>query len=151
MKFAKVTTILLWVILAISLFLTVSLLANLDPNATDPGMNTWINANLVWSYILLAICCIAALVLEFINTISDKKAAKNALMGIGLLGAVILISYLISDSEIPQFYGVEKFVEKGELTPSISHWIGTGLIATYILSAISIIGIVYSSVSNFFK
>lgn len=151
MKFAKATTILLWVILAISLFLIISLLANLDPNETDPGMNSWINASLVWSYILLAICCAAALVLEFINTISDKKATKNALMGIGLLGVVILISYLLSDSDIPQFYGVEKFIENRTLTPTISLWIGTGLIATYILSAIAIIGIIYSSISNFFK
>lgn len=151
MKFTKITTILLWVILGISLFLIISLLANLDANTTDPGMSTWINANLWWSYVLLGICCVAAIVLEFVNTISDKKATKNALIGIGSLGAVILISYLLSDNEIPRFYGVDKFVEDGTLTPSVSQWIGTGLIATYILSAISIIGIVYSSVSNLFK
>ncbi|HET6559806.1 MAG TPA: hypothetical protein VFG54_20945 [Prolixibacteraceae bacterium] len=151
MKFAKITTIMLWVILGISLFLIISLLANLDANTTDAGMSTWVNANLYWSYILLGIVCAAAVVLEFVNTISDKQATKSALIGIGSLGAVILISYLLSDSEIPRFYGVEKFVEDGSLTPSVSQWIGTGLIATYILSAISILGIVYSSVSSLFK
>lgn len=151
MKFAKITTIMLWVILGISLFLIISLLANLDANTTDPGMSTWIEANLWWSYALLGIVCIAAVVLEFVNTISDKQATKNALLGIGLLGGVILVSYLLSDNEIPRFYGVEKFVEDGTLTPTISQWIGTGLIATYILSAVSIVGIVYSSVSNLFK
>lgn len=151
MKFAKITTIMLWVILGISLFLIISLLANLDANESDPGMLSWLNANLWWSYALLGIVCIAAVVLEFVNTISDKQATKNALIGIGLLGGVILVSYLLSDSEIPRFYGVEKFVADGTLTPSISQWIGTGLIATYILSAISIIGIVYSSISSLFK
>lgn len=151
MKFAKITTIMLWVILGISLFLIISLLANLDANTTDPGMSTWVNANLWWSYALLGIVCIAAVVLEFVNTISDKQATKNALLGIGLLGGVILVSYLLSDNEIPRFYGVEKFVEDGSLTPNISQWIGTGLIATYILSAISIIGIIYTSVSSLFK
>ncbi|MBC8004689.1 MAG: hypothetical protein H7X84_04375 [Verrucomicrobia bacterium] len=151
MKFAKITTIMLWVILGISLFLIISLLANLDANTTDPGMATWIDANLWWSYVLLGIVCVAAVVLEFVNTISDKQATKNALIGIGLLGGVILVSYLLSDNEIPRFYGVEKFVADGSLTPTISLWIGTGLIATYILSAISIIGIVYSSISSLFK
>lgn len=151
MKFAKITTIMLWVILGISLFLIISLLANLDANTSDAGMITWINANLYWSYVLLGLCCVAAVVLEFVNTISDKQATKSALVGIGLLGAVILVSYLLSDSEIPKFYGADKFVEDGTLTPSVSLWIGTGLIATYILSAVSILGIVYSSISRFFK
>lgn len=151
MKFAKITTIMLWVILGISLFLIISLLSNLETNTTDPGMSTWINANLYWSYVLLGICCAAAVILEFVNTISDKQATKNSLIGLGLLGSVILVSYLLSDNEIPKFFGAEKFVADGTLTPSISQWIGTGLIATYILSAISVLGIIYSSVSRLFK
>lgn len=151
MKFAKVTTIMLWVILAISVFLTISLLSNLDPNTSDPGMLRWINANLIWSYILLGISIVSALVLEFINTISDKQATKSALIALGFLGSVILISYLFSTSEIPHFYGSEKFVADGTLTPTVSKWIGTGLIATYILSGLALIVIVWSSISRVFK
>lgn len=151
MKFAKVTNIMLWVILAISLFLTVSLLSHLSENKSDPGMATWVDANLVWSYILFGIAIVSAVVLEFINTVSDKKATKNALIAIGFLGSVILISYLISSSAIPQFYGSQKFVENGTLTPSVSRWIGTGLIATYILAGLAFIVIVWSSVSRIFK
>jgi cation transport ATPase len=151
MKFARVTTIILWVILAISFFLIISLLANLDPNAADPDMSKWIGANLSWSYVLIGIATAAALILEFINTLSDKKAAKNSLIGIGLLGAVILVSYLLSDTKMPQFFGAEKFVENGTVTPTILLWIGTGLIASYILFGISVITILWSSISNFFK
>jgi len=151
MKFAKVTTIVLWVILAVSLFLIISLLANLDPNPSNPDMLTWIGANLYWSYVLLAIACIAAVVLEFVNTISDKKAAKNSMIGIGSLGAIILVSYLLSDTEMPKFFGAEKFVENGTVTPTILLWIGTGLIASYILFAISVITIMWSAISNVFK
>ncbi len=150
MKFAKVTTIMLWVILAISIFLIISLLSNLGEGA-ESGLDTWLSANLTWSYILMGIAGGAAVVLEFMNTISDKKATKSALIAIGFLGGVILISYLFSDSEIPKFYGSEKFVEDGTLTPSVALWIGTGLIATYILSALSFIAIVWSSVSRIFK
>lgn len=151
MKFAKITTIMLWVILVISLFLVISLLANLDANVSNAGMSTWIGANLSWSYVLLGIACIAALVLEFMNTISDKKATKNALVAIGFLGVVILISYISSNSEMPKFFGAEKFIEDGTVTPSVLRWIGAGLIATYILSALSIVAIVWSSISRVLK
>lgn len=151
MKFAKVTTIMLWVILAISIFLTISLLSNLSENKSDASMALWVNANLIWSYILFGIAIASALILEFVNTISDKKATKNALIGIGFLGSVVVIAYLLSSSAIPHFYGAQKFVENGTLTPSVSRWIGTGLIATYILAGLALISIVWSSVSRIFK
>ena len=151
MNFAKITTILLWLILAFSLFLIFSLLTNLDPNTSDPGMLSWIDANLYWSYVLLVIACIAAVALEFANTLSDKRVAKNSLIGIGLLSAVILVSYLLSDTEMPKFFGADKFVENGTVTPTILLWIGTGLIASYILFAISVITIVWSAISSFFR
>jgi len=151
MKFAKITTIMLWVFLGISVFLVISLLSNLNENTSDPAMDTWVNANLYWSYILFFISIGAALVLEAINTAGDKKAAKSAFIAIAFLGAVVGLSYMFSDSVIPSFYGVEKFVESGDLTPNISKWIGTGLIATYILSALAIIGIVWSSISSILK
>lgn len=150
MKFAKITTIMLWVILAISVFLIISLLSNLG-EGSEAGMDTWLSANLSWSYILLGIACAAAVVLEFLNTIADKKATKSALIAIGFLGGVLVISYLFSDSSIPKFYGAEKFVEDGTLTTKVSMWIDTGLIATYILSALSFVAFVWSSVSRIFK
>ena len=151
MKFAKITNITLWVILGISLILIISLLANLDPNTLDPDMSKWLNANLYWSYFLLGLSVVAALLLELLNTVSDKKATKSALIGIGFLGAVVILSYIFSDSDIPKFYGVNKFIEDGTLTTTVSKWIGTGLIATYILSVLAIGSIIWSSISGIFK
>lgn len=151
MKFAKVTTIMLWVFLAISLFLVISLLSNLHENASDPGMDVWINANLYWAYVLFGFSIGSALLLEIVNTVSDKKAAKSAMISILFMGVVISLSYLFADSEIPKFFGVEKFIESGTVNANISKWIGTGLITTYILSGLAIIGIIWSSVSRVFK
>ena len=151
MKFAKITSIMLWVLLGISLILIISLLANLDANTSDAGMSTWISTNLYWTYVLLGIVCTAALVLEFINTISDKKATKSALIALGFSVAVIGLSYMFSDAEMPKFFGAQKFIDDKTVTPTILRWIGTGLIATYILSAISIGAIIWSSISRVFK
>ncbi|MBW8332652.1 MAG: hypothetical protein K0M40_11570 [Prolixibacteraceae bacterium] len=117
----------------------------------DEGMSTWITTNLYWAYVLLGIATIAALVLEFVNTISDKKATKSALVALGFSVAVIGISYLLANDEMPKFFGANKFIEDGTITPSSMRWIGTGLIATYILSAISVIAIVWSSITSIFK
>jgi hypothetical protein len=151
MKFAKITTIMLWVILGISLFLVISLLANIDANQTDANMASWINANFYWTYILFGIDIGASLILEFANTLSDKKAGKNALIAILFMVVVVGLAYLFADSEIPRFYGVEKFVEDGTVNTNISKWIGTGLIATYILSGLAMVGILWSSISSIFK
>lgn len=151
MRFTKLTTILLWVLMAISLILIISLLVSLDPNVSDPGMLTWLGANLSWSYILLFFATFAALILEGVNLASDKKAAKSALIGIGFLGGIILISYLFADSEMPKFFGADKFIENKTVTPSSLRWIGAGLIATYILSAISVVAIIWSSIKNVFS
>jgi len=151
MKFAKITTIMLWVILGITIFLVISLLSNLNENVSDPGMDTWVNANLYWAYILFGVSVAAALLMELASTASDKQAAKSTLIAIVFMGSVVGISYLLAGSEIPQFYGVEKFIENGDLTPNVSKWIGTGLITTYILSALSVIGIIWSSISRIFK
>ncbi|MDO9614173.1 MAG: hypothetical protein Q7J86_06565 [Bacteroidota bacterium] len=151
MKFAKITTIMLWVFLGITVFLVISLLSNLNENVSDAGMDTWVNANLFWAYILFGGAIAVALILEFANTITDKKATKSALIAIAFLGSVVLIAYLFSDSSIPKFYGVEKFIESGSLTPNVSKWIGTGLIATYILSGLAVIGIIWSSISSIFR
>jgi hypothetical protein len=89
--------------------------------------------------------------LESAYLVSDKKAAKSTLIAIVFLAAVVGFSYLFSDSSIPKFYGVEKFIENGSITNSISKWIGTGLIATYILSGLAVLGIIWSSISRIFK
>lgn len=151
MKFAKITTIMLWVFLGISIILVISLLSNLNENTSDPTMDTWVNANLYWAYTLFGLSIGSALLLEGIYLMSDKKAAKSALIAIVFLGAVVGFAYMFSDSEIPKFYGVEKFIEDGTIDANVSKWVGTGLIATYILSGLSIIGIIWSSISRILK
>ncbi|HZL12321.1 MAG TPA: hypothetical protein VFC65_20240 [Prolixibacteraceae bacterium] len=151
MKFAKITTIMLWVILGISVFLVISLLSNLNENVSDPQMGTWINTNLYWAYTLFGAAIASALVLEAANTLTDKKAAKSVAVSILFMGAIVAISYMFSNSEMPKFFGVEKFIADGTLTTNVSKWIGAGLITTYILSGLAVFGIIWSSISRIFK
>lgn len=149
-KSGKIVTILLWVLILISAVLIVSLMANIGAD-TDPTMGGWINTNLIWAYILLAAAAGIAIVFALYHMITDIKAAKGGLIALVFLGAVALISYLLSSDAIPQFVGVQRFINDGTLTPTVSKWIDTGLHATYILLGLAILSIVYSSVSRLFK
>lgn len=151
MKAEKVSTVLILAILAISLFFIVSLFSNLAADNSDKGVSKWIDVLLIWTCILLLISCFATLWLELAYAISDKRTGKKSIIFIGSLAAVFLFSFLLSDSEMPQFKGVEKFIDNGILTPAISHCIETCLFTAYILMTIAIIGVVYSYVYQLFK
>ena len=150
-KTGKIVTIVLWALLIVSAVLIVSLMVNLSENDTDPAMNSWVNSNLIWAYILTAITAGIAILAGLANMVTDKKAAKGGLISLAFMGSVILVSYLLASPEIPQFIGVEKFLNDGTLNESVAKLVDTGLYATYILLAVAILSIAGMSVVRLFK
>ncbi len=150
MKFTKVLTIILWVILAISAVLVVSLMVNIGED-TDPVMNSWINNNIIWTYILLVVGAGIALLSGVFHMISDIGAAKKGLLSLGFIIVIAVVSYALASDAIPQFIGVDKFIADGSLTPGIAKMVDAGLIATYLLFGIAVLSVVWSSISNVLK
>ncbi len=141
-KIGKKITIVLWALVIVSVILIISLMVNInESNEQDPAMLSWINTNLIWVYLLLAISAGLAIFFAIFHTLSDKKAAKGGLISLAFLGGVALISYLIASPEIPQFLGVEKFIADG-LDGQTMKLVDTGLIATYIMLAISVLAFI---------
>lgn len=151
-KTGKIVTIILWALLIVSAVLIVSLMVNINEEVkTDPAMNSWVNSNLIWAYILVAVGAGIAILAGFATMVTDKKAAKGGIISLIFMGAVALVAYLLASPEIPQFIGVEKFLNDGTLTESIAKWVDTGLYATYILLGLAIASIVGMSVVRLFK
>lgn len=150
-KVGKIVTILLWVLLIVSAVLIVSMMVNISENEADPTMGSWINSNLVWSYILLAIGGGIAVFAALFHMATDINAAKKGLISIVFLGVVALVSYLLASDAIPQFVGVQRFINDGTLTPQVAKMVDTGLYATYILIGLAILSILFSSVTRLFK
>jgi len=150
-KEGKIVTILLWVIIIISAVLLVSLMANISENDADPTMGSWVYTNLVWSYILLAIGAGIVIISEIYHMITDIKAAKGGLIALVFFAVIAGVSYMLSSDAIPQFVGVQEFIDSGALTAKVSKLIDTGLYATYILLGLAVLSIVYSSVNRLFK
>lgn len=141
-KIGKKITIVLWALVIVSVILIVTLMANINPdNDQDPAMLSWINTNLIWVYILGIIAAGLAVLFAIYHTLSDKKAAKGGLISLVFLGGVALISYVMASPEIPQFLGVDKFIAEG-LDGQTIKLVDTGLIALYIMLAISVLAFV---------
>lgn len=150
-KVGKIVTILLWILLLVSAVLIVSMMVNISENEADPTMGSWINTNLVWSYVLLAIGAGIALLAGLFHMATDIKAAKKGLISLVFLVVVAVVAYLLASDAIPQFPGVQKFINDGTLTTQVAKMVDAGLYATYILLALAVLSIVFSSVTRLFK
>lgn len=150
-KINKFVNIILWVMMGITAVLAIFFIANISSNTDDPGMNTWLDNNLIWNYILLVFSLVLLVFFGVKEMISSFKESKKGMLSLLVIAVIVLVSYLLSTDEIPQFLGSDKFVEQGILTPSVSKWVDTGLYTTYIFFALSIVAFIYSSVSRFFR
>jgi len=150
-KVGKIVTIVLWVLLIVSAVLIVSMMVNISENDADPTMGSWINSNLVWSYVLLGIGAGIAVLAGLFHMATDLTAAKKGLISLVFLAVVAVVSYLLASDTIPQFAGVQRFINDGTLTPQVAKMVDTGLYATYILIGLAILSILFSSVTRLFK
>lgn len=107
--------------------------------------DTLVNIGIYITYAMIAIGAIAAIVFPIIHTATDPKKAKSALISIGSVLLLVIISYVLASDVVLKSY------EKYGVTPGSSKMVSTGLILFYIMSIISLGAVVYSEVSKIFK
>lgn len=151
-KSSKLASIVLYVLMAISVVIFVVMVSSID-SETDPSekARSLMTTNINWAIVLFIVAGVLALVFALVQIITDKAKAVSALGAIGILAVVVIVSYAMASNEIPQFFGVDKFVADGSLTPVISKWIGTGLNVTYILFGGAILSLAGLATLNIFK
>ena len=146
-KVTRILTIILWVILVVSTLFIVLLLDKID----TPQMDSLIDLNLRWSYILFGIAVLIVIGFAVYQMFQSGEKAKKSLMAIGAIVVVFIIAHLLSSSEIPTFYGAQAMVQKGTLTPEVAKFTDTLLYATYILFGGALLSVIYSGLSRFWK
>lgn len=149
-KIGKLLTIGLWGVMLISAILIISMMVNISSNDLDPTMNSWINTNMVWTFILLIAVAGIAVLAAIFQTVTDISAAKKGLLTLGVFLVIAIISYLLASDTMPSFLGVDKFIENGTLTPRVSKLIDTGLNATYILFIVAILSLALAPLMRLF-
>lgn len=150
-KTGKYVSIFMWVLVIITAILAISLVANLSDNDADLAMNSWVSTNLTWAYILMIFSVVILVGFALYQMATNFQDAKKGLMAMAFMGVVVLISYIMASDAMPTFFGAQKFIDDGTVTPSVMKWVDTGLIATYIVFGISVVSILYASVSRLIK
>jgi len=150
-KLNRIPNIVLIVIAAISVVLIVLLVSNVDPDTQNVNMGNWITINLRWMYILLFFAVILLVLFAVYQIVTEWQSAKGGLLYSGAFAVMVVIAYLLASGEIPTFFGVEKFIADGTITPVKLKIIDTALFSTYFMFGLAIIALIYSSVTRYFK
>jgi len=122
-KFSKY---LLYVLMAVSLVFIIGFFVNQD---------SMLDSLLYYTYALIGIAVIAALILPLINLLGNPKGLKKMLMSLILVVVFVGIAYLLSSGEPLQ---VKTNIEASE---SVLRMTDAGLILVYIMSAVAFVAI----------
>jgi len=102
---------------------------------------------LIWTYILVCIAAVAAIVFPVILLIKNPKNTKKSLIGIIAVVVIIGIAYFIASDEIltlPGYTGLDN-------VPSMLKFAGTSLFSMYILAIAAVASIFYVEIAKYFK
>jgi hypothetical protein len=97
------------------------------------------------SYILFGAALAGMLFYSVINMLRDPKKAKATLIGVGVLVALFLVSFLFSGNEV-----LPKYEQLG-ISAGQSKMIGAGLILLYTMGVATLVLAVYSEFRKIFN
>lgn len=141
-KINKILNITTYVIIAITVvFIGLFYFGGEVPNQAQ---QTPVHADemLIWGYILFAISCGATLIFGVAKFFMNIKEAKKGLISLGAIAAIIVISYMMSDTtllDLPGYTG-------GDNTPATLEFADTILFSTYFLGLGAIVAIVATEI-----
>jgi hypothetical protein len=155
MKIEKITTIILWALVAVSVILVVLLAVAIsntggttDEQMADASLNSWLSNNLGWAYILFAITTAIAVGFGLYQMFSTGAAAKRGIITLVAAAIVFGVSYALASDSYPAGLSAAKILEfetNGTLTHTIAKWSDLLLIAAYILFGLTLIATLATS------
>lgn len=144
----KISTIVLYVLAAISVILAILFFAGgnvLDATGAPTDEPVFTALNLTWAYVLFIGATALTFLFSLYYIITHPKALKGALISLAAAAVLVIIAYFLASDAPVGGRGAE------EITTSTLKWVGTGLYVTYILGGIAIVGIVVSEIYRAFS
>jgi len=141
----KISTIVLYVIAIISVVLAgLFFFGPTKDYGAHSDVPVFTDLNLLWAVVLFIATVVITFVFAIENIATHPKALKRAVISLIAAGVLVLVSYILASGD-PVGGRAE------DISGSTLKWVGTGLIATYILGGIAIVGIIASEVYRAFK
>jgi hypothetical protein len=97
------------------------------------------------SGLMVIFAVLAAFVLPLVKAMDNPKSIIKGLVGIGAVAVLFLVSYGVAGHEVTPVY-TQFNVDAG-----LSKIIGGGIIMTYIMAVVSVIGVVVNAVMKFVR
>jgi len=98
-----------------------------------------VDVGLFASYILIALCAIAAIIIPLVQSFGDPQTLIKSGVGVGVLLVVFLIGYILADGT------------SSGATETTSKLVGAGIISMYVLFFGAIFGIILTEVTKIIK
>ena len=133
---SKILRIFLAVLLAVSALLAI--LFYVDAISDD--------VLIYWGYFLVILTAVITILFPIWFMIKNPKNSIKIFIGIGMMVVLAIIAYSLS-----QVGFSDRRLEELEVTADTAHYVGAGLIFTYILAALAVLSIIYASISRIFK
>ena len=150
MSFVKISRIILWVLMAVSIVFVALFYFGGDVAGTTntPSEEPVITETLIkWAYVLFGIALVFSVVFPLVFLVTNLKSAIRAGIVLAIGGVLIFIAYQLSSGDVMNIVGYAG----PDNVESTLRVVGTGLIFTYILGGLAILSIIVSSVSNLFR
>jgi hypothetical protein len=133
---SKILRIFLAVLLAISALL--ALLFYIDAISDD--------VLIYWGYFLVIFTAVITVLFPIAFLILNPKNSIKIFIGIGVMVVIAIIAYSLATVGFSDLQ-----LEKLGITTGTAKYVGAGLIFTYILAALTVLSIIYASISRIFK
>lgn len=148
-KLKLILSILTWVVIAFGLLFAVISMAHGDPgDMEDRAVLDGKVGRLMWVvYLALGLCALAGIVFGVLEFGKNLGKSKTPLIGLVAFALIIIISYAMGSSEVPEAY----LEQKNPPTEGDMKLASSLLTATYLLGAGAIIAAVYAAVKNAIK
>ena len=145
---ALITKIISWVIMGASII--VALVFFFRISGADADMEEIIAAPYInWAIILLLIGAVLAVVFPLVHFILNPKNIAKVIVSLGMLAAVFLTAYLLSDTT--PIVTATSALEPNFSDPAVLKLADTGIIATYILLGTALLALLFTGVRGIFN
>ena len=99
-----------------------------------------------WGYFLVILTAAITIIFPLVFLILNPRISIKIFIALGLMVVIAIIAYALS-----QVSFTELQLEKLDTTAATSKYVGAGLIFTYILAGLTVLSIIYASISRIFK
>jgi len=133
---SKILRIFLGVLLALSALLALLFFVNVISD----------DVLIYWGYFLVILTATITILFPIAFLILNPKGSIKIFISLGVMAVIAIIAYSLSEVGLS-----DHMIEKLKTTESTAKYVGAGLIFTYIMASLTVVSIIYASVSRIFK